>query len=348
MSDDHPLIDPEPAASQPAAPSVEPPTSGPEPPREPAAPEAPAGQPEAPTGQPGPPLPANTAAPGLVFCANCRAAVEPSGRGLCPRCGRFLPDNTIAMVTGLRSKKLAKIVDQYRLDLIDQLFAERGGRDALDVVSRIAIENYALVCAQHKTIEARLDADGLFTQTGRRRSAFDMLKGISETIDRLRAELPPPITRSNEADDLGDATIDELIERTAAILRSLLETRDHHAEFSRLRCGPNDVDGGPSLDDITTVRAAGLLVQAETPTLSEGAAPTAVLAPAPEPKPASDPQCGYGCGSLERCAEVKETNYAAWIVLHGLDPEVIKEKDERATQEMMLMIGKPLPEWYRR
>jgi hypothetical protein len=79
--------------------------------------------------------------------------------------------------------------------LLDQLFEERGGVQALDVVSRLALENFALVCAQHKMIEARLDSDGLFTQTGRRRSAFDMLKNISETLERLRSTLPPLPTR---------------------------------------------------------------------------------------------------------------------------------------------------------
>jgi hypothetical protein len=138
---------------------------------------------EAPTAEPGAP------------CPGCSTPVPP-GAGRCPNCGRFQPDNTESLVHGLRSKKLAKVVDAYRVELIDQLFAERGGKGALHVVQRIAIENYALVCAQFKTIEARLDQDGLFTQTGRRRSAFDMLKGISETIDRLSAELPPPTTQT--------------------------------------------------------------------------------------------------------------------------------------------------------
>jgi hypothetical protein len=112
------------------------------------------------------------------------------GKGHCPGCGRFQPGNLEALVTGLRSKRLQATVDTYRLELLDQLFRERGGRDVLDVVSRIAIENYALNCAQLKTIEARLDAHGLFTQTGRRRSVFEMLRSVSETIDRLRAQLP--------------------------------------------------------------------------------------------------------------------------------------------------------------
>ena len=144
---------------------------------------------ETPTAQPGGPAPAN---PASARCS-CGAAV-PEGQGHCQVCGRFTAFNVDALVTGLRSKKLQAKVDAYRVELIDELFEERGGKGALHVVQRIAIENYALVCAQFKTIEARLDQDGLFTQTGRRRSAFDMLKAISETIDRLRAELPPPIT----------------------------------------------------------------------------------------------------------------------------------------------------------
>ena len=135
-------------------------------------------------------------------------AVIPPGAEHCPgqngrKCGRFTPFNTDSLVTGLRSMKLAKVVDAYRVDLIAQLFNERGGSAALDVVGRIAIENYALVCAQHKIVEARLDADGPFTKTGRRRSAFEMLKTVTETIDRLRQQLPPiKVQRPASADDV--------------------------------------------------------------------------------------------------------------------------------------------------
>jgi len=155
-----------------------------------------------------------------VHCDGCGVDVVPAGRGLCPTCGRFLPDNSVALGLGLRSKKLAKVVDAYRVELIEQLFAERGGRGALDVVSRISIENYALVCAQHKTIEARLDQDGLFTQTGRRRSAFDMLKSISETIDRLRAELPP-VTAGATTRATANISREELVARVEALARSI-------------------------------------------------------------------------------------------------------------------------------
>ena len=195
------LTSPEPILDAPVAPSADLPALGPETVRSASSePDAANTGPTAPDSAPvsvEPSVPVLDGELPLVFCAHCQTNVDPAGKGLCPVCGRFLPDNTVSVVTGLRSKRLAKIVDAYRVDLIEQLFAERGGRDALDVVSRIAIENYALVCAQHKTIEARLDQDGLFTQTGRRRSAFDMLKGISETIDRLRGELPPPMARTS-------------------------------------------------------------------------------------------------------------------------------------------------------
>jgi hypothetical protein len=64
----------------------------------------------------------------------------------------------------------------------------------------------------------------LFRQTDRRRSAFDMLKAISETLDRLRAELPPPITRT--ATNYDSLTEDQLIEQLEVMLKSCYERRD--------------------------------------------------------------------------------------------------------------------------
>lgn len=251
-------------------------------------------QPEPPTAEPSSPTPVVDGEPPLVFCANCQTNVDPAGKGLCPVCGRFLPDNTVSVVTGLRSKRLAKIVDQYRVDLIDQLFAERGGRGALDVVSRIAIENYALVCAQHKTIEARLDQDGLFTQTGRRRSTFDMLKGISETIDRLRAELPPPITRTTALSGIEKMPVSAL-ERARDLL-------------SRLKAG--DILSERELGQLDVLRGA-MRDEVRLPDDPPLAPPAPYIVPAPadeaQDAPAPEPTCGYGCGTLARCAGIKAT-----------------------------------------
>jgi hypothetical protein len=85
---------------------------------------------------------------------------------------------------------------------------------------------------------------------------------------------------------------------------------------------------------------AGPSVQASAGPAGEAVVPTS--APAPEPT------CGYGCGSLARCAEIKATRPEAWAVLHYTDPIEVERRDAEATAVMMRQIGKPLPDWYRR
>jgi hypothetical protein len=272
--------------------------------------------------QPGAPLPAS--------CARCGAEV-PEGVGRCPGCGTFQKDNVESVVHGLRSKKLAKIVDAYRVDLIDQLFAERGGRDALDVVSRISVENYALVCAQHKTIEARLDADGLFTQTGRRRSAFDMLKSISETIDRLRAELPPPITRSTTYTGV-DAMPLSALERA----RDLLNRQIAGEPLTDRELGQLDVlmaashgkvllppDESPAFHDRAGAAIVDPVAVATSPAVSEPDA----LNSGHGPEPVHVPTCG--------CGRPRTTDPRA-------ERPHLCDSCGRATAEMYLMVGQPI------
>jgi hypothetical protein len=234
----------------------------------------------------------------------------------------FQVGNGASLILGLRSKKLGKIVDAYRVDLIEELFAERGGKASLDMVSRIAIENYALVCAQHKTIEARLDQDGLFTQTGRRRSAFDMLKAISETIDRLRAQLPPVTKRSppDEKPGLEGLSIDQLLERTT-ILREHLLT---------LRNGPAKSVDAPEASPIVVLPA-----QPSDPS------------PLEEPSPVEPPECCYCRQPFSACVDMKAAHISTWRSLHWNDPAEVQRRSVEATKEMMHQAGKPLPDWYR-
>ena len=314
---------PEPGeGSRPAAPCAESPALAPEPARSalpaPQAAEPLARPPEPPTAEPRGSAPAS----GGVRCAQCEADVVPTTPNHCPQCGGWVFDNTGSLVHGLRSKRLARVVDAYRVDLIAQLFAERGGRDALDVVGRIAIENFALVCAQHKTIEARLDQDGLFTQTGRRRSAFDMLKSISETIDRLRAELPPPIARESTAISL--LSTEQLIEKTTAILTSLLEESDEHL------LPPLDAERDDTARD--TDRAAGPSVMAEGGTDEELLKPTPVLAP--------ESVCAY---CRRACVG---PDHIAYEVLHWSDPIEVARRQKEATAVMYRMVGEGIT-WHR-
>ena len=200
---------------------------------------------------------------------------------------------------GLRSKKLAKQVDAYRVDLIAQLIEERGGTAVLDTVSRIAIENYALVCAQHKTIEARLDQDGLFTQQGRRRSAFDMLKAISETIDRLRAQLPPPLAKPSSPDGtLADLSLDQLLERSVVITERLLQLRSTPAP------------------PVESVGSSPIVVRDPTPP------------PLDEPTPPVETCCEFCHQTHAACVAMKTDHEDAWRLLHHADPQEIRRRRE--------------------
>ena len=276
---------------------------------------------------PGPPAPG-------VWCAQCQTTVEPTIPNHCPTCGGWVFENTASIVHGLRSKRLAKVVDRYRTGLIDQLFAERGGRDRLDVAGRISIENYALVCAQHKTIEERLDKDGLFTQQGRRRSAFDMLKGISETIDRLRAQLPPVTTTPLHG-------IDEMPQDACELAHDLL---------TRLKAGEqlSDFDQGrlavlelamrgtvrlPSGETIKVVRTiVDPIVNGSVPAMSTAAPPVRDAEPTTAGEARAEPVCTY-CGRT--CVG---RDHHAYHDLHYNDPEERKKRDEYATGVMLKMM----------
>ena len=59
-------------------------------------------------------------------------------------------------------------------------------------------------------------------------------------------------------------------------------------------------------------------------------------APTVEPvTPAPDPVCAYGCGSLARCAELKQHAFDVWAVLHFLDPEEVARRDEYNSAVML-------------
>ena len=276
--------------------------------------------------------------PATSFCSNCRTDVVPGGRGHCPACGRFVPENSGALATGLRSKRLAKGVDTYRRDLLDQLFEERGGRDALDVVSRISIENYALVCGQARIIEARLDQDGLFTQTGRRRSAFDMLKGISETIERLRAELPPVVSRPPMT-----AALDNMPASALRLASALLARQVNGATLTERELGQLDVlsaamrgrvslppderepsDKPPHIDAAPVIESNATADMAELP---KGERPT----------------CQFCQQSLDSCSVMRVTQLATWQTLHLNHPDEITRHRKETTAVMMHQLGRVSP-----
>ena len=263
----------------------------------------------------------------LAECS-CGAAIPP-GEGHCLVCGRFTVHNSDRLLLGLRSKKLAKIVDSYRIELIDELFRERSGKDRLSVVEKIAIENFALLAAQHKTIEARLDATGLFTQTGTKRSAFDMLRAISETLDRLRNQLPPVIVEPDRTTKGADATPTSAFDLGVALLKRQ-RAGDVLTDFER---GQLDVIRASMQGDLSLINTTGGPHDDDfdyddddddQPEVSDDETAT------PEPTPAPETTEQILARGRKQRAEEEE------------------EADKRATAEMMAQLGRQLPWWYRR
>src|SRR5207247_1907381 len=114
--------------------------------------------------------------------------------------------------------------------LMDRLFAERGGRSALDIVSQLRIEDYATAQIQLGKVTRRLEALGAVSSAGNeRKSLVATYTTFSARVERLAAELPAPTTsaHASTADIISNMNEDQLIERTTEILRHLLDLRDH-------------------------------------------------------------------------------------------------------------------------
>lgn len=110
--------------------------------------------------------------------------------------------------------------------IIDELFAERGGRAALDVVTRFNVVEFASLSVQFEDVTAYLAEVGNLTQAGRERAAVRHSLDISARRERVGALLqghaPPEHTPTNYA----DLSEDELIEQLETLLTSAKATRD--------------------------------------------------------------------------------------------------------------------------
>ena len=216
---------------EPKTPSGEPKASGLPAVREPAAvqPDAP----DAPTGEPS----ATGSQLKPRHRTGCTASV-PLGAQRCPACGVFQPGNLGAAVHEGRARLTAADL-ATRDALMERLFAERGGRFSLDIVSQLRIEDYATAQVQLGKVTRRLEVLGAVSAAGsERKSLVATYTTFSGRVERLAAELPPPRRRASIApDDYSAMHEDELIEKTTAILRSLLEMRDEKRKGQLLIAG---------------------------------------------------------------------------------------------------------------
>ena len=288
----------------------------------------------------------------MTFCARCQVDVVPKRANHCPLCGSWVAGNLAALDVGLRSKQVKARVESFRVALLEELFAERGGRESLDLVSRISIENYALACSQQKIIEMHIDQVGVLTAAGRRRAAFDMSIGLSAAIDRLRQQLPPVKTKTQTSKYGG---IDAMPTSALQLANDLLTRSVKGVVLTERERGMLDVLQG-AIDGQIVLPHADIMpdLVPETPLrkdddddyfiVPENDDDDDTARPTPPPAPAPRPMCAYGCSSSAQCVELKTTRLDVWRTLHARDPAEVARRNDEATAVMMYQIGKP-PRW---
>lgn len=251
------------------------------------------------------------------WCKKCQADVLPVGKGECPRCHVALRLNFKARrhpVNVLRrDAELAKLVARYHpTTTMVQSTAEMqaGILEQLSVLKPGTTEHARLVQLSQQLFEV------LETSLVSRPSDNDM-RGIDQM----------PASALHLASDLLERQIagETLTAFEEGQLSVLL-----HASHGHVSLPPDPVD----VPDIPAYRR-----QADAEIVEPASTSPAVS----EPEPSQSETCGYGCGSLTRCAEMKATRLDAWRVFHFLDKSEVARRDEEATRIMMQQIGKPSP-----
>jgi hypothetical protein len=208
----------------------------------------------------------------------------------CGSCGQFVPGHK-------RVRKRLKKTD------VDALIAKaKADYQPATTIEHHACENLGLTLAELKA-----------TRPGS--PDHQRLLGAVQTITAL-LEASRASRETRTQTDLGALDDDQLIERTSAILRSLLDARDAQ------RKGQAHI-------------AATVAIAVHGP--SAAPADPAGEAATPTPTPVC-PYCKRAC--------VGPAHFA-FDLLHHDDPIEVQKRDERATKEMFAGLKRPLPDWYR-
>jgi hypothetical protein len=149
--------------------------------------------------------------------------VDAKGKGHCPHCGCFLPQNIAAQTHGLRRRDVPKESEDRRDELFAAMLADLGS--GVSPIEAVIAKDWAVNCAQLEQIDAHLLKVGLFTQQGAQRNALNARARISERVEKLSAILgdfkaqrkaasQPPLTGA-------DRMSVSALERTHALLSRL-------------------------------------------------------------------------------------------------------------------------------
>ncbi len=297
-------------------------------------------------------------APGVktsVYCSNCEEDVEPAGKGVCPVCKRFLPENIAALTHGGRRMSLPPERASRRADLRKEVWADLGGI-VPPIIAEVG-EDFVSACVLRDQLVEHLEAIGPLTVRGTRRAAMDLYLATSARIERLSAMLGAfkdgaPTQARTPADMVGvDAMpssalhlAQDLLSRIAAG-ETLTEREQGQLDvlYSAMR-GEVLLPPDPPSDAgyIEAARPSTAPASEDCPEATSADAPDLRPAPgagAPSAKAGAAPACAY-CGGP--CVGKDHDVYRTF---HALGPEEVARRDAEATAEMMKMVGKPLPDW---
>jgi hypothetical protein len=256
------------------------------------------------TGEPGSLLP--------VWCKVCEAEVRPEGKGRCPRCQTFLRRNFAARRHPQNKLRCQQILDKLVVDY-----------EPSTTMTMATCEHLSAILEQLELLRPGTpDHQRLVLMS-------QSLAGALEASRPTRTPSERPGLEGVPASSLHLAK--RLLERQVA---GEVLTAFEEGQLSVLTGAMNGtITLPPDPPHAFTVPANTRGEQPEPDTVE-------TITPA---NPVAEPSCRFGCGSLAKCAELKTTRRDVWEALHSLDPEVIQEKNERATKVMMSQIGKPSP-----
>ena len=130
-----------------------------------------------------------------VRCS-CGAQVQASGRGQCPRCGRFLAGNEVALVHGVRQLQerqrhgwSSPLDDARRREILGAVLADLGGPEECSTVLREIVADFAAAVVLRDTAFGHLAVVGPLTRAGRRRAVVDLYLQASQRAERLANQI---------------------------------------------------------------------------------------------------------------------------------------------------------------
>jgi hypothetical protein len=251
-----------------------------------------------------------------TWCAHCKVDVQPRGKGLCPRCGRFLRQSFAARKHPVNLARRDELHNENIAEYKPQtLHLRRACRWLANITERL--EHVKDGTPEHQRL-------------------VDMWTHLTATLEASRTPTPDANPGVERMPQTALELARDLLQRLAA--GETLSEREQGqldvldaAMRGELLLRGELVSDDPSpvvIDQAPAPPTADPIVQATVPTAAPAAA---------------EPTCAYCHQSHERCAEIKATNLDAWQVLHYSDPTEVAKRDEEATAIMMKQMGKPSP-----